>query len=266
MVKEQEVRSPYEGLIIPGIILFLVVSAIFSSCYIIQAGERGVLLTFGKANPNSIGEGLGFKIPFVQNIVIMDIKTQKYEAELTAASRDLQDVNTKIAINYRLIGEKVPEVYTEIGTAYRENVIYPLEQETNKAVTSQYTAEQLITNREEVKDKMKNALADKLRDKGIIVEDISIIDFKFSASFTSAIEGKVSAEQNALTAKNKLSQTEYEVQAMKLQNQQLTPEYLKFKELELQSKALDKWDGKLPQVTGGAIPFISLTTGTNSSL
>jgi regulator of protease activity HflC (stomatin/prohibitin superfamily) len=275
-MKEQikKLSRKRHGWIIVLIIFLFIGFTIFSTTYVIHAGERGVLLTFGKAKTESIGEGLNFKIPYIQQIVKMDVKTQKYEADLTAASSDLQDVSTKIAINYKIIPEQAPVIYTTLGLSYRENVIYPLEQETNKAITSQYTAEQLITKREEVRGKMKIALAEKLRERNIIVEEISIIDFKFSPSFTQAIETKVTAEQNALTAKNKLEQIKFEAEqrvvsakaeaeALSLQKAQVTPDLIKLRQIEVQKLAIEKWNGILPQVTGNAIPFISL--GGNST-
>jgi regulator of protease activity HflC (stomatin/prohibitin superfamily) len=253
-----------------GVIGVLLIITLFSTCYIIPTGEKGILLTFGAANSGVIDEGLHVKIPFVQKVIKMDARTQKYEADLTAASSDLQDVSTKIAINYHIVPEKAPEIYTTMGLSYRENVIYPFEQETNKAVTSQYTAEQLITRREEVREKMKLALADKLRERGIIIEDVSIVDFKFSESFSQAVEAKVTAEQSALAAKNKLEQIRYEgeqkvvtakaeAEALTLLKQSATPETIELQRLKVQQMAIEKWSGVLPQVTGGAIPFISLS-------
>ena len=252
-------------------IVFLVMVAIvfFGSFYIISAGQRGVILTFGKTSEEAIKEGLHFKIPIIQSIVKMNIKTLKYEADLTAASKDLQDVNTKVAINYRIVPERVPEIYRTIGLSYQDVVIYPLEQETNKGITAKYTAEELITKREEVREKMKNDLKEKLDYRGIIVEEVSIIDFKFSEIFTQAIENKVTAEQDALAAKNKLAQVEYEAQQRKVQAT-AEAEAIKIQAQAIQSQggndyvrlqAIEKWNGVLPQFTGGGpIPFIDFSS------
>jgi regulator of protease activity HflC (stomatin/prohibitin superfamily) len=120
--------------VVLGFIGLILLIAAFGSFYIINAGERGILLTFGNPDLVPKSEGLYFKIPLVQKIVKMDIQTQKYEAELTAASKDLQDVNTKIAINYRLVSENVPVLYRDIGITYADKIIYPMEQEANKAI------------------------------------------------------------------------------------------------------------------------------------
>ncbi len=252
-----------------GTILFIGLISLFSTFYIVSAGERAVLITLGKPSMDAQGEGLHFKIPFIQTKVIMDVKTQKYQADLTASSRDLQDVKTSIAINYRVSPELTPEIYKTIGLGYADIIVYPLEQEVNKGITAQYTAEELITKREDVRQKMKDSLTEKLMPRGIIVEEVSIVNFAFSESFNQAIEAKVTAEQNALQAKNKLEQIKYEAEqkvtsakaeaeALRLQKSEITPDLIRLRSIEVQKLAIEKWNGILPQVTGGAIPFISM--------
>jgi len=252
-----------------AIVIFLVGSLAFSTVYIIPAGYRGVLLTFGKPDMDAKMEGIHAKIPFVQKIVKMDGRTQKYEADLTAASRDLQDVKTKIAINYRINANSAPIIYQEIGTDYADKVIFPLEQETNKATTAQFTAEELITKREQVREKMKSLLIEKLAPRGIVVEEISIINFEFSPSFTTAIEQKVTQEQLALAAKNKLEQSKYEAEqriaqakgeaeAIKIQveaiKQQGGKDYVAL-------QAISRWNGQMPVIMGGGvIPFVDINS------
>jgi predicted nucleic acid-binding protein len=190
----------------------ILLTIMLGTLYTIPAGYKGILLTFNKPSDVAKGEGLHFKIPLVQSVIKVDTRTIKYEADLTAASKDLQDVNTKIAINYHLSPDSVVEVYRGIGVDYAAKIIYPLEQESNKAATAQFNAGELITKREEVKTNMETLLREKLAPRGIVVESISIIDFKFSPSFSQAIENKVTQEQNALAAKNKLEQIKYEAE------------------------------------------------------
>lgn len=257
--------------VILSIIGILLLMAFFSTFYTISAGYRGVLLTFGKANQVPITEGLHFKLPFVQQIIKMEIKTQKYEADLTAASNDLQDINTKIAINYHLEDTSVSDIYTKIGIGYGERVIYPAEQEINKEITSKYTAQELITKRQEVRDAMTSKLRDKLQPRGIIIEDVNIINFKFSDSFSQAIEAKVTAEQSALAAKNKLEQVKYEAEqkiasataeaeALRLQKMQVTPELIQLRQIEVQKSMIDKWSGNLPIVMGGNANIMDISS------
>ena len=258
---------PEVKLIIWGIVIFLSVVMLFLSIYTIPAGYRGVVLTFGKPSEVATGEGINFKIPIVQSVVKMDTRTQKYEADLTAASSDLQDVNTKIAINYHLNPESVVEIYRTIGTSYAEKVIFPLEQESNKASTAQFTAVELITKREQVRNSMENILREKLMPRGITVESISIVDFKFSPSFSQAIENKVTMEQNALAAKNKLEQIKYEAE------QRITQAKAEAEAIKIQAQAVNsqggadyvelqrisKWNGQYPMFMGsGASPIVDM--------
>lgn len=264
-LSEEEKMWRYVKIISACLSIFLL---LVTSIYIINVGQRGVLLTFGKPSMDAKGEGIHMKFPWpIQTIVKLDVKTLKYEADLTAASKDLQDVSTKIAINYRIVPEMAPQIIQTIGVNYAEVVIYPLEQETNKGVTAQYTAEELVTRREEVREKMKSSLIEKLQSRGIVVEEVSIVNFAFSPSFTQAIEAKVSAEQNALAAKNKLEQVKYEAEqritqsqaeatAIKIQAEAITAQGGKE---YVQLQAISKWNGQLPQMTGvGGIPFINV--------
>lgn len=261
------------GFIAMIIVISLITMLIFSTFYIVSAGERGVISTFGDPSMDAQSEGLHFKIPIVQSIKIMDVKTQKYEADATAASNDLQVVTTKIAVNYHLVPDSVPRLYKEIGTDYRERVIQPTVQEVVKASTAKYTAEQLITKRAECKESILQGLKDRLLERGIIVEDISIVNFDFSQSFNDAIEAKVTAEQNALGAKNKLEQIKFEAEqkvvtakaeaeALSLQKAQITPDLIRLRQLEVQRLALERWNGVLPQFTGGVIPFLDTSIYT----
>lgn len=253
-----------------GLILII---GLFSTMYIIGAGERGVLLTFGKPSEMAVGEGLHFKVPFAQKIIKMDIKTQKYEAAASAASSDLQIVTSNIATNYHLESSAVPSIYREIGLDYQARIIQPMEQEVVKSITAKYTAEELITRREEVRVEIKNHLYERLSPRGILVEEVSITNFDFSPSFNEAIEAKVTAEQNALAAKNKLEQVRYEAEqrltvaraeaeAIRIQAEAITSqggaEYV-------QLQAIQKWNGILPQFTGSGIPFIQFTPPDNRS-
>lgn len=261
------------GMVVLSIVAIILLLVGLGTFYVINAGERGILLTWGNPDPIPRAEGLHFKIPIAQTVKKMDVKTLKYEAELTAASQDLQDVKTKIALNYRIDASKTPQIYQEIGLNYADKIIYPLEQEVNKAITAQYTAEELITKREEVREKMKSLLYERLISRNIIIEEVSIINFAFSESFTTAIENKVTAEQNALAEKNRLAQIEYQAQQRIAQAEgearaiQIQAEAIKVqggKEyVELQ--AIQKWDGKLPTFmmgSEGAVPFVNIPTTT----
>jgi prohibitin 2 len=256
-----------------AVLIFLLIALIFSLFYTIPAGVRGVVLTFGKPSDLASTEGLHTKIPFVQKVIKMDVKTQKYSTPSNAASKDLQVVSTEIAVNYHLVPETVPIIYKEIGINYQDRVIQPTVQEIVKASTAKFTAEELITRRPEVKEDIERELRERLITRGINVEEVSITNFDFSVSFNEAIEAKVTAQQQKLKAQNDLERIEIEAKqkvvsaeaeadALRLQKQQVTSELIQLRQIEVQRIAIDKWNGVLPQVTGNAIPFISLGNQT----
>ncbi len=207
-------NSPEKGagkLIGLAVLFVFIVILLFSIFGTIGAGERGVKTRFG-AVVGTVDQGLYAKLPFIEHVTKMDVQTQKEQTEATAASKDLQTVQASVAVNYNLDSGKVQDLFTRIGSEYKAKVIDPAIQEVVKAATANYTAEELITKRPEVTDKIQQALSDRLAENDIYVSSVSIINFDFSASFNQAIEAKVTAEQNALAAKNKLDQVTYEGQ------------------------------------------------------
>lgn len=256
-------------LLIVGIFIILALSV-----YTIPAGKRGIVVTFGNPSDVVMTEGIHFKIPIAQQIVKVDVKTQKYEASASSSSKDLQVVSTNVAVNYHLTAASVSTLYKSIGLNYESKIIQPSVQEVVKAVTAQFTAEELITKRSEVKEKIELQLEEKLMDRYMEVESVSITDFQFSTSFNDAIEAKVTAEQNALQAKNVLEQKKYEAeqiivtadataQAIKIQAEAIESQG---GEAYVQLQAINKWDGVLPIVTGSSMPIINLDLlGTNST-
>lgn len=250
--------------IIGFLILIIFLIFLFGSFGTIDAGERGIKTRFGAVVGDTINSGLYFKLPLIENVISIDVKTQKEQVSASASSKDLQIVNSTIALNYSLEPSKVGNVYKEIGLSYKERIIDPAIQESVKASTAKFTAEELITKRDEVKNDIKEHLSSRLSNSGIVVEDFSIINFDFSKSFNEAIEAKVTAEQNALASKNKLAQVQYEAQ-QSVEKAKGEAEAIRIQSSALQSnpqilqlEAIRKWDGKMPQVTGQSLPFINL--------
>ncbi len=246
-----------------GVVLVVFI-LIFGSLGTVGAGERGVLLQFGAVKDKIFGEGLYFKIPFVQKVVKMDVKIKKDEVAASASSKDLQIVTSKIALNYHIDPNSVNKIWQEIGVSYNTRIIAPSIQEGVKAVTAKFTAEELITKREEVKEKIKANLAERLLESNIIVDEFNIIDFYFSDAFNNAIEAKVTAEQLKLKAERdlerikieksqKITEAEGKAQAIRIEAQAL---HSNPKVVEL--RWIEKWDGKAPTYWGGASPFIGL--------
>ncbi|HAS54780.1 MAG: HflC protein [Nitrospirae bacterium GWC2_57_13] len=245
-----------------GFLLFM------SSYFIIDAGERGVVLRFGQIN-RIVDPGLRFKMPMAEEVVRMTVRVQKSTTKTEAASKDLQVVQTTMVLNYSLDPLKAGDMYADIGLNFVEKVIDPAVKESFKAAAARYTAEELISKREALKTEVRNYLRDRLVVYGITVVELSITDFEFSAEFNKAIESKQTAEQNALRAKRDLDRIRVEAQqkiataqadaeALRLQRQVISPDLIKLRQIDAQIKAIEKWDGKLPNVTGGAVPFIQV--------
>jgi prohibitin 2 len=206
---ERDSRARVSSIV--GIVL-IVVSVIVGSLTTIPAGHRGVVTRFGAVTGTILDEGLQVKLPFVESVVKMSVQTQKYETDASAVTNDLQDVSTTIALNWRLDPGVADEVYRTLGLEYIERIAAPAIQETVKQITAQYNAEDLILRRDEVKNAITSSLSTRLLERGIVTEAVSITNFKFSETFTAAIEAKVAAEQAVLEAKNKLERVKVEAQ------------------------------------------------------
>lgn len=241
---------------------------------VISAGERGVKATFGKTDDMVYGPGIHFKVPMAQTMHLMDVRIQKGEGEGDAASRDLQSVHTRIAINYHLDPVRVVDVFRNIGPSTEmaaDRIIIPAAQEAVKAITAKFTAEELITRRTEVRDAIGALLREKMQRHGLLLDEFAIVNFAFSRSFAEAIEAKVKAEQEKLKAerdlqrieveaKQKVASARAEADALALQRQQITTDLLALRRIENERDAIRKWDGKMPGVTGGSVPFINVDT------
>ncbi len=298
MIEEKPIERQKGFFTIKKIIAIIAVAIIvitipISTLKTVPAGYKGILLNWGEA-VSIQDEGLHVISPIGQDITLVNIQIQKAEATESTASSDLQEVTTTVAVNYRLDSTKVLTIYKDLRNDYENRVITPNIQEALKAATAKYVATELITNRESVKDSFLNILKSKLGVYGIEVLSVSVTNFQFSPSFTAAIEAKVTAEQNALAAQNKLKQIEYEAQQQVIQaaanatatvtianananatvitanataqavqtiQAQLTPEYMQY------LYAIG-WDGKLPLywVTDGnsTSPYLLATLPTNN--
>jgi len=241
----------------------------------VGAGERGVVMNFGAVENTVLGEGIHFRVPIMQTVVLMDVQIQKAITDAGAASSDLQDVDLSVALNYHIIPDMANIVYQSIGVEFKARIIDPAIQEVMKAVTARYTAEELITKRPAVSTEMKDALTQRMLESNIAVDAFSIVSFSFSQTFTDAIEAKQTAEQNALKAKRDLDRIRVEAEqtiaaataeaeALRLQKMNISPDLIELRKIEANLKAIEKWNGILPEVTGaGAVPFIGVGGNKN---
>ena len=203
-------RGGLLGVVIASVVI--IIGLIASSFTTVPAGHRGVVIRFSAVTGTILEEGLQVKVPILDTVVLMSIQTEKYEVPSSAVTKDLQDVSTTIALNWKLDPSMADEVYLTLGTEYISRIAAPAVQEVIKQITAQYDAEDLILRREEVRNEIFDALSIRLAERGIIAEMLSITNFTFSATFTAAIEAKVAAEQAVLEAQNKLERVKVEAQ------------------------------------------------------
>ena len=237
----------------------------------VGAGQRGVLLRFGAVTGTIKDEGLYIKVPFAEQVALMSTQIQKYTAPIGSSSKDLQVVTTEVTLNYQLNASSVGETYRNMRQDYENRVIQPYIQEAVKSTTANFNAEELITLRPKVKDELQNLMTERLAPLGIVVVQLSITDFQFSATFQDSIEAKVKAVQQALEAENALKRVEFEAQqaitraqaeakGLELQKAQITAELLDLRRIEVQGRAVEKWNGVMPTVvtSGGPVPMLDV--------
>lgn len=256
-----------------GTLFALFLALVLAPFAIVPAGTRGVMTTMGKPSEDVYGEGIHFRIPIFQQMHLMDVRIAKSEGEGDAASKDLQQVRVKVAVNYHLDPASVAKVFRDVGQTTEDvvaRILDPARPEAFKAVTAQFTAEELITKRTQVREQIAALLREKMTRHGLVLDEFAIVNFAFSPSFTSAIEAKVNAEQANLKAERdllrirveaeqKVASARAEAESLRLQRQEVTPDVLALRTIE-------KWDGHLPQVTGGAVPMMDFSKLTRNAV
>lgn len=262
------------GKIISGVAAVLIVVIIGANSFAsVEYGHVGLYKTFGKLNNNMLTPGIHFKIPFIQTVIQVNTQVTKAETDTSASSKDLQPVSTHVAVNYSVNKSSAYNLMNNIGGNFDIVIINPAIQEIVKEVTAKYPAEDLITRRDLVAGEISEHLTTRLAKYDLVVNDINIVNFKFSDAFNQSIEAKQVAQQQALKAENdlrrveieakqKIAQAQAEAESLRLKKQEVTPELVQLKQIEVQEKAVEKWNGVLPTVTGGATPFVDIESLT----
>lgn len=216
---------------------------------IVETGERGVVLRMGKFS-GVMGEGFNLKTPVLDRVVKMNIRDVNYEHETEVSSSDMQTIKVKTALIYALDQGAVGTVYQKYNTNYENVLIKPTLLEIVNSVIANYPIEVFVEKRSEISERIKNDFIARTADSGIIVKSLLITEHDFSDAYDKAIESKKIAEQGALKAKYDLERVTLEAQAQLAKQKSLN-------EMVLREKAIDKWDGRLPQYhSGGELPFL----------
>src|SRR6476646_1107315 len=274
MIPSRSVLGSNKLKMLAGIVTFIVLILIISeSVVIVQARHRGVVLYVGAVENRVLGEGVHFIVPFAEQVIQLEVRTLKFQADASAASNDLQEVATVIALNYHIDPNKANIVYQQLGADYADRIIAPTIQESVKASVAKFNAEQLITQRAIAKGVISQAISNTLSARDITVETIFITDFQFSQACASQVESKVVAFQKFLTEQNNLKAVQVvanqtvvqaqaqaranvaraggESQAIKVITEQLrqSPQYLQW-------QAINRWNGQMPFALGSSgFPF-----------
>lgn len=255
------------ALYLTGGIVLLFLAILFKPFAIVNAGERGVMMRLGKVQDTVLDEGVHPILPIITSVKRLSVRVQKNDFQSDAASKDLQKVTTDLAINWHVDPRRANRVYQQVGdeTQIVNGIITPAVSEVLKAATAKKTAEEIITKRTELKDEIDKNLKTRLQAYGLLVDDVSLVNFSFSPEFSKAIESKQIAEQEAKQAEfvalkatkdaeAEVNRAKGQAEAQKLLRQTLTPELL-------QKQAIERWDGQFPTVMGGngALPFINIS-------
>ncbi len=260
-------------LIVALVFIGIIVLAIINPFTTVDAGERGVVLRWGAFEGRVFEPGLHIVVPIAENVVKMDVRSNKFSLESSEAySKDLQVVKIESALLYQIDPAQVGNIYQEIGTALEEKVILPSLEAAIKQTVAKYTAEEILAQRARVQQEIEDAVRTSIAPRHMIVTQYSMVNESFSPAFEDAIERKQIAEQDSKRAENELktakiqaeqriAQAQAEATAIKLQSEAANNDkYVALKALEVQVEAVKKWDGQLPQtmVPGSSLPFINV--------
>lgn len=263
-----------------AVVALLVLIIIGGSSVVVEAGQTGVVLTFGKVSPVVLQEGFHLKVPFAQNVVMINNRIVKTEVTTEAFSKDLQTVSTVIAVNYHVSKSSSADIYKEVGLGFEDVLVTPAINEVLKAVTANYTAQQLVSSRGDVSLLLDENLNTKLNEYGIMVDDLNIINWDFSEEYIQAIEAKQVAEQNLIKTRTEQEQalvianTEAQKQVIAAQAEADKIKLLadatassnttiasSLTDILIRYETLQKWDGQLPKVTNGSNTLVDIGLG-----
>ena len=256
------------------ILLFIVLIVLWGTFVIVPAGHRGVCLWWGSVEKRIMGEGLNFKVPIAERVIKVDVKVQPHPfKEIDASSKEYQMVKMTGMMNFHIDPAYVNDLYQKVGLDFADKVIDPAFNDFVKEVVPTYPIGEILPKREEIRQRAMKKLGDNLSRYHIIVDDIYFANIRFSPGYEGAIEAKQVAQQQVETQKQVLAQREIEAQqkvatakgeaesilvvaqgqakANDALSRSITP-------ILVQYKGIEKWNGILPQVSGGAVPFVDL--------
>lgn len=236
-----------------GVLVFVLVIVASTTTYVVEPGQRGIKVTLGKAADQFLPEGFGLKSPFITTIVPVDVRQKTESVKADCFSSDLQQVSVELRVLYRIPESSVVQIYRQYAGNPFDSLIAPRVQEAIKEVTALRTAEQIVKEREEIK---QQALAASKQKIGTIlwVEDIVIRNIDLSAELERAIEAKMVAEQQAAQARFTQMQTQVEAETAVIRARgeaeaiRVRGDALKLNPAFLRLQIVERWNGKSPLV------------------
>jgi regulator of protease activity HflC (stomatin/prohibitin superfamily) len=269
-----EFRGPKPRTIGIGILLFIVFIILWGTFVIVPAGHRGVVLWWGSVEKRIMGEGLNFKVPIAEGVIKVDVRVQPHPfKEIDAASKEYQMVKLTGMMNFHIDPSFVNDLYQKVGLDFANKVIDPAFNDFVKEVVPIYLITEILPKREDIRKRAMAKLGDNLARYHIIVDDIYFANIRFSPEYEKAVEAKQVAQQQVETQRQVLAQREIEAQQkvatakgeaesilVVAQGQAKANDALSrsISPILVQYKGIERWNGILPQVSGGAMPFIDL--------
>lgn len=241
---------------------------LFLSFTTVDAGSVGIVKYFGQP-ARSLNPGAHFILPFADTVTSVAVQTRIVKPSELAASHDLQVVHMEVTLAYHVDPRYAMSVLVELNDDAETRIVTPAILEAMKATTAKFDAQQLIAQRVQVRDEIEEQVKARIAPYHLIAENVSITDFNFSKEYNDAIEAKVTAQQKAEKASNDLkriqieaeqqvAQAKGEAEALRAQKEQITPELLQLRTIEMLSKT---WDGHMPQTIvgqNGVVPMLDV--------
>jgi regulator of protease activity HflC (stomatin/prohibitin superfamily) len=267
-------KGPKPRIILIFIVLLIPFIILWGSFAIVPAGHRGVVLWWGSVEKRIMGEGFNLKVPIAERVIKVDVKVQPHPfKEIDASSKEYQMVKMTGMMNFHIDPSFVNDLYQKVGLDFADKVIDPAFNDFVKEVVPTYPIGEILPKREEIRKRAMGKLGENLARYHIIVDDIYFANIRFSPEYEGAIEAKQVAQQQVETQKQVLAQREIEAQQkvatakgeaesilVVAQGQAKANDALSrsISPILVQYKGVEKWNGILPQVSGGAVPFIDL--------
>lgn len=240
---------------------------IFGTFFTVSEGQKALVTTFGKASEHIYSAGMHLKLPLVQSVKRFDVKTIRADYKTQTYTKDIQTATITVSYSYNLVANDIVATYREYGNDWQQRILYPNLEQAVKSEVGTWNADTMVANRDKVAENILKSLQQRMLSHNypVAITNFQMINIDYSSQFEQAIEKKVVAEQKALEeanitkqveqrAKQKVVDAKAEAESMRIRANALAqnPKLVSY-------EAVQKWDGKLPQImTGNSTPILDL--------